>query len=328
LKIQREIHLKVPPGQKKLRIDKYLSLHIENSSRTKIQKAIVEGCVQVNSRVIKSNYIVQPEDVIDILLPLLQEKPEVLPENILLDIVYEDKNILVVNKPSGMVTHPAYKNYSGTLVNALMFYLGNKKEGLSALRGLERAGIVHRLDKDTSGVLVIAKDDESHRRLSRLFMKHSIEREYHAVVWGCFHKKNGIIEKSLGRSSKDRKKVIVRDDGKMAVTEYEVISEHGFLSYIRLRLHTGRTHQIRVHMHSVGHPVFGDPDYEGRKPHGVKLTSANKIIIQELLDLIPRQALHAKILGFIHPMTNEIMKFESSLPEDFQRLLLRLNRLQ
>ncbi len=223
-----------------------------------------------------------------------------------------------------MVTHPAYKNHSATLVNALLFHISKNNSELSNLGGSDRAGIVHRLDKNTSGLLVIAKDEDTHRKLSKLFSVHNIEREYWAIVWGHFIKKKGTIEKSLGRSSKDRKKVIVREDGKHAVTEYEVIKEFDFLSLVRLTLQTGRTHQIRVHMHSIGHPVFGDSDYEGRKPHGVKLTNKVKEQIKELLEIIPRQALHAKVLGFTHPQTGKKLRLESELPEDMARLIEQL----
>jgi 23S rRNA pseudouridine1911/1915/1917 synthase len=326
LKLQNKILIQVPPGQKKLRIDKYLALHIENSSRTKIQKAIDEGCVIVNSKVIKSNYLVQPNDDIDITLPNIPPKKDALPEDIPLEIAYEDDWLIVVNKPAGMVTHPAYKNDSSTLVNALLFHIekneiSKNSDGLSKLNGPERAGIVHRLDKNTSGLLVIAKDEDSHRRLSKLFSRHDIEREYWAVVWGHFKNKKGIVEKALGRSHADRKKVVVREDGKHAVTHYEVIKEYEFLSLVRLTLQTGRTHQIRVHMHSIGHPVFGDPDYEGRKPHSIQITNKIKEQIKGLLELIPRQALHAKVLGFIHPQTGEKLRFESELPPDMKTLI-------
>jgi 23S rRNA pseudouridine1911/1915/1917 synthase len=325
LRIQKNLTIQVPKGQKKIRIDKYLSEHVENASRTKVQKAIESGFVVVNTKTIKSNYQVQPFDLIDVNLPHSEENTDVNPENISLDIIFEDEFLLIVNKPPGMVTHPAYKNYSGTLVNALMFYVQNKpktlKEILSELNGTERAGIVHRLDKETSGLLVVAKNEEVHRRLSNLFSKHQIIREYWALVWGKFNKKTGIIEKALGRSNKDRKKVIVREDGKMAVTIYEVIEEFDFLTLIKLNLKTGRTHQIRVHMHSIGHPVFGDPAYEGRKPHGVQLTNSTKNEFKILLDMITRQCLHAKVLGFLHPVTKENMYFDSTLPADFNNLL-------
>lgn len=266
----------------------------------------------------------QPNDDIEIYLPKYEEPPEILPEDIKLDIVYEDANMIVTNKPAGMVTHPAYKNHSATLVNALLYHISKNNSSLSELGGFERAGIVHRLDKNTSGLLVIAKDEDTHRKLSKLFSVHNIEREYWAIVWGKFAHKKGIIEKSLGRSSKDRKKVVVREDGKHAVTEFEVLQEFDFLTLVKLTLHTGRTHQIRVHMHSIGHPVFGDPDYEGRKPHSIQITNKVKEQIKELLELIPRQALHAKVLGFTHPQTGEKLRFESELPSDIQSVLNQL----
>lgn len=320
--------LGIPPGQTaKIRIDKYLATHVENSSRTKVKEAITEGNVLVNGKKIKANYIIQPNDVIDITLPDAPESIDVVPENIPLDIMFEDDYLMIINKPAGMVTHPAYKNYSGTLVNALLYHVGSKnlptadgdEEG-----GLERAGIVHRLDKLTSGIIVVAKDEDTQRRLSKLFSRHEIEREYWALVWGLFKQKKGIIEKALGRDPKDRRFFAVVKEGKHSVTEYEVVKEFDFLSLIKLRLHTGRTHQIRVHMFSIGHPVLGDPVYEGRKAHGIQLTSNLKQRIKNLLDMMPRQALHAKVLGFTHPITGEILRFESELPEDMMAVIDKL----
>lgn len=322
--------IQVPAGQKKLRIDKYLAIHIENSSRTKIKNAINEGCVEVNGKKIKANYVLLPNDLIDITLPYLPAKEDVKPENIPLDVLYEDNYLMIVNKPAGMVTHPAYKNYSGTLVNALMYYMGENADKLPRLDGDEneggdeRAGIVHRLDKLTSGVMVVAKDEDTQRKLSKLFSRHDIEREYHAVVWGHFKIKKGTIEKPLGRNPRDRKKFTVIETGKMAVTEYEVIKEFDFTSLVKLKLHTGRTHQIRVHMYSAGHPVFGDLDYEGTKPHGIQVSSNIKQRINNLLEMMPRQALHAKVLGFTHPITNKFVRFESDLPEDMRELMKQL----
>ncbi len=330
MKIQRKMIFQVPGGQKKTRIDKYLANHIENSSRTKIKGAIQDGHVLVNSKNIKANYIVLPNDIIDITLPYLPAKEDVKPENIPLDILYEDNYLMLINKPAGMVTHPAYKNYSGTLVNALMYYMGDNAAQLPKLDGDiedggdERAGIVHRLDKLTSGIMVVAKDEDTQRKLSYLFSKHDIEREYWAIVWGHFKEKKGVIDKELGRNPRDRKKFAVVKDGKHAVTEYEVVEEYDFLSLVKLKLHTGRTHQIRVHMHAVGHPVFGDNDYDGRSAHGIQLTSKLKQRINNLLELMPRQALHAKVLGFVHPITKEHLRFESDLPEDMNLLIEKL----
>lgn len=321
--------IEVPAGQKKLRIDKYLAMHVENSSRTKIKYAIKDGCVLVNSKPIKANYVVMPNDVIDIALPNMWEKTEVLPEDLGLEVLFEDEYLMIVYKPAGMVTHPAFKNYGGTLVNALMYYMAHQQKvigpGLSNLNGSERAGIVHRLDKNTSGILVVAKDEVTHMKLSNMFSKHDIEREYWAIVWGHFKVKKGIIEKFIGRNPKDRKFFMVSDKGKHATTMYEVVKEFDFTSLIKLNLKTGRTHQIRVHMSSLGHPVFGDPEYDGKKPHGVGNLTANlKQRINNLLEMMPRQALHAKVLGFIHPMTGEHIRFESDLPEDMNLLIEKL----
>jgi len=325
--LEKNYKLSVPDVHQKLRIDKYITQFIENASRTKVQKSINLGNVTVNGNFIKSNYIVKPFDEIEIELPV-PEKQDVLPENIPLDIVFEDDYLMIVNKPAGMVTHPAYKNYSGTLVNAIMYYSETKKDRLSNLNGFERAGIVHRLDKDTSGLIVIAKDEITHRKLSDQFFKHTIEREYNALIWGRLHVKSGVIEKKLGRDKKDRKKVaVVSDDdvGKTAITTYEVLTEYDILSLVKLVLKTGRTHQIRVHLASAGHPVFGDVTYGGREPHSINLTAKLKLQIKNLLEIMPRQALHAKVLGFIHPVTKEKLRFESDLPADIKSVIEKLN---
>jgi len=292
-----------------------------------VQKAINRGNVLVNGNNVKSNYIVKPFDEIEIELPV-PEKQEILPEDIPLDIRYEDEYLLIVNKPAGMVTHPAYKNYSGTLVNAVMYYASRRNDTLSNMNGFERAGIVHRLDKDTSGLLVIAKDEVTHSKLSDLFMKHDIEREYQAIIWGHLKQKSGIIESRLARDKSDRKKVaILKDDeegGKNAITLYEVIEEFEFLSLIRLKLKTGRTHQIRVHLSGKGHPIFGDETYGGRVPRSVNLTSNMKARINNLLESMPRQALHARLLGFIHPRTKENVHIESELPADIKSVIAKV----
>ncbi len=322
--MEKYYKFEVPYVKGKERIDKYITRFVENTSRTKVQKAIDLGNVTVNGNCIKSNYIVKPFDEIEIELPV-PEKQEIVPENIPLDVVFEDEYLIIINKPAGMVTHPAYKNYSGTLVNAVLYYSLQKNDKLSNLNGFERAGIVHRLDKDTSGLLVIAKDEITHRKLSDLFMKHDIEREYQAVIWGKLRNKKGEIISRLARDKKDRKKVSVvpqeEEGGKNAVTLYEVIDEFSFLSLVKLNLKTGRTHQIRVHLSSKGHPVFGDETYGGRVPHSVNLSSAVKARLKNLLEIMPRQALHAKVLGFVHPITKEKMRFDSLLPSDMQNLI-------
>ena len=257
--MKRKFDIVIPAGQKKERLDVYLTSHVENATRTKVQEAIRNGEVVVNGRDVKASHAIIPGEVIHIELSK-PEPPEVLPENIPLDIVYEDKYLLVVNKPAGMVTHPAYKNYSGTLVNALLYH----SQTLSQPHPL-RPGIVHRLDKDTSGLLVVAKDETTHQKLSRQFANKTTEREYRAIVWGVFKTPEGIIEAPLGRSKSDRKKVAVVKEGKYAATEYEVMEQFPYLALLRLRLRTGRTHQIRVHLAHIHHPVFGDETVRRKK---------------------------------------------------------------
>ena len=325
--MEKNYTLIVPQILTKQRIDKYIAGFIENASRTKVQKAINLGYVTVNGELVKSNYLVKPEDEIEIELEY-PDKQDVLPEDIPIDIIFEDEYLLIINKPAGMVVHPAYKNYSGTLVNAVMYYALKKNDTLSSLNGFERAGIVHRLDKDNSGLIVVAKDEFTHRKLSEQFFHHTIQREYNAIVWGKLKKKKGEISNKLGRDKRDRKKVaVLKDDdalGKTAITNYEVLTEYDFLSLIKLNLKTGRTHQIRVHLADLGHPVFGDETYGGREPHSVNLTSNKKAHIRNLLEIMPRQALHARLLGFIHPQTKKEHLFESDLPADMKNIILKL----
>jgi 23S rRNA pseudouridine1911/1915/1917 synthase len=352
--MSRELTIIVPPGKVRGRLDIFLTHHVENATRSKVQKAIEGGYVLVDGKKVKPSHKVSPGETIHVVIP----KPppqEVVPENIPLDIIHEDDVLLVVNKPAGMVTHPAYGNYTGTLVNALLYHcnghLSKIQQSINPLlpaparpmtgwrttvqrpslvrsvgqqsNSFTRPGIVHRLDKDTSGLMVIAKDDATHAKLARQFSQRTIEREYWALVWGLFKKPKGVIEASLGRSKSDRKKITVTSGGKQAMTEYEVLERFEYLSLVRLKLLTGRTHQIRVHLHHIGHPVFGDPTYGGRRivfqPHGsgAKL----KQQVQKLLDMIDRQALHAKTLGFVHPLSEKFMKFDSELPADFRAVL-------
>ncbi len=315
----RQLQFTVPSGKTKERIDKYLTHHIQNATRSKVHQAIEAGFVTVNGKPVKPSYPVTPGDEIQVIIP----KPppqEAQPEKIPLTIVYEDDYLLVINKPAGMVVHPAYGNYTGTLVNALLHYSKN----LSTVSTIERPGIVHRLDKDTSGLLVVAKDDTTHARLAKQFSKKTVEREYWAVVWGSFKQKRGTIDASLGRSKSDRKKIAVVSEGKNAVTEYEVMEEFDSLALVRLKLKTGRTHQIRVHLAHIHHPVFGDPTYGGRNTSWAGPESKRRAHMQNLLELIQRQALHAKTLGFVHPATGKFVQFDSDLPEDMGQLLARL----
>ncbi len=319
LKILKELEIVVPNVEKRERLDKFLANQIENTSRSKIEKLIESGLVLVNGQTVKPSHKISPGEKIIVKIPK-EPRPELEPEPISLDIVYEDDYLLVINKPAGMVTHPGHGNYTGTLVNALLYHC-SKLSNVNVSGGEVRPGIVHRLDKDTSGLLVVAKDDETHRHLARQFFHKTVEREYWAVVWGHFNSNRGVIEAELGRSKSDRKKFAVVEGGKLAVTEYEVLEKFKFLSLLRLRLKTGRTHQIRVHLAYVGRPVFGDPVYGGRRIAWGGADRKKKLFVDELLKIMPRQALHEKTLGFIHPWRNEFMRFDSELPEDIAKLL-------
>ncbi len=322
--VRREIDIVVPERKTKERIDRFLTNCIENASRSKVQAAIKAGFVLVNGKATKASHIVAPGEHIHVIIPR-SPQPAATPENIPLNILYEDDHLLVVNKPAGMVTHPAYGNYTGTLVNALLYHCNS----LSTVNDELRPGIVHRLDKGTSGLLVVAKDDATHRQLAEQFSSRTIERDYWAVVWGHFAEDqrreqeiHGTIEAELGRSKSDRKKFAVVREGKPAVTEYRILRRFSAgLSLITLKLRTGRTHQIRVHLAHIRHPVFGDPTYGGRRIAYGETTQKRKARIANLLKIMPRQALHAKTLGFIHPVTKEFMRFDSDLPEDMQMLL-------
>ncbi|MBX7151566.1 RluA family pseudouridine synthase [bacterium] len=315
----RRTQIIVAANQRTERLDAFLSRQIENISRSRVQQLIDLHMILVNKKVVAKSYKIRPKDVIDVTLPL-PEKVEAQAEDIPIKIIYEDNDILIVNKSAGMVVHPAFSNYTGTLVNALLHHI----KDLSGINGELRPGIVHRIDKDTSGLLLVAKHDKAHRYLSSLFRAHKIDREYWAIVWGKLKHKKGKIEGAIGRSTKDRKKFAVTSDGKHAVTHYEVIDAYDFLSLIRLHLETGRTHQIRVHMAHLGHPVFGDKTYGG---DNVNLSGAEKKkrqMAENLLSLMPRQALHAKTLGFMHPTTRKHVSFDSELPEDFKNTLKKL----
>ena len=306
----------VPARQAKERLDVYLTNRVQNATRNKVQKAIEAGTVLVNGKTVKPSHPVAPGDVIDITLPH-PPRPKAVAENISLSIVYEDADLIIVNKPAGMVTHPAYGNYTGTLVNALLHHT----QSLSGVNREMRPGIVHRLDKETTGLMVVAKNDAAHHALAKQFSRRTIDREYWALVWGTFKEKQGTIETNLGRSKRDRKKVAVTAEGKAAVTEYRVLQDFEFLTLVRLKLRTGRTHQIRVHLAHIGHPVFGDPTYGGRSPGWGGLAGKKAQESVRLLGMISRQALHAKTIGFVHPITKEKVGFNSELPPDMKSVL-------
>jgi 23S rRNA pseudouridine1911/1915/1917 synthase len=318
---EKNLSFDITAGQKKERIDLFLTNLIENATRSKVQKLIDAEFVLVNDKPVKSNYKILPFDSIKITIPVSPRPENAEPEDIPLDIVYEDEYLLVVNKAAGMVAHPAYANYTGTLVNALLHHSSK----LSEYNEPGRPGIVHRIDKDTSGLLVVAKDDVTHAKLAAQFAKHSTEREYWAICWGVFDEKKGEINSNLVRSKKDRKKFTTSlTEGKTALTYYEVIEEFEFLTLLKLNLKTGRTHQIRVHLSSIRHPIFGDEAYGGTAIHYGTSLPKIKSRIDNLLEIMPRQALHAKTLGFIHPHTNEFIRFDSPLPDDMKMLLSKL----
>ena len=299
-----EIILKVTEDNNGERIDKYLSTVIEGKTRSFIQGLIEDKAITVNGKIVKSNYKLKTNDEIVVILPEPIEL-DVKAENIDLNIVYEDSDVIVVNKPKNMVVHPAPGNYTGTLVNGLLYHC----KDLSGINGVIRPGIVHRIDKDTTGILVIAKNDEAHNSLAKQFKDHSIKREYYALVEGRFSKESGTVDKPLGRNKKDRLKMDIVEDGRRAVTHYEVLEQYDKgVSLIKCTLETGRTHQIRVHMASIGHPLVGDQTY-GFKKQKFKIEG---------------QALHAKTLGFIHPSTGEYIEFTSDLPEYFEKLIKKL----
>ena len=324
---EKKYRFEIPEGKKKERIDIFLANTIENATRSKVQKLIDAKLVTVNGKVVKSSYQVQPKDIVEASHPITPRPEFAEPEEIPLNIIYEDEFLLVVNKPAGMVAHPAYANYTGTLVNALHHTKSLSKvdePGIPAAP-LGRPGIVHRIDKDTSGLLVVAKDDWTHAQLAKQFSKHSIEREYWTVCWGLFKNKKDEINTKITRSKKDRKKFITSStEGKTAITFYEVLEEYEFTSLVKLNLKTGRTHQIRVHLSSINHPIFGDSAYGGIDIRYGASFPKIKSRIENLLEIMPHQALHAKTLGFIHPQKKEFVRFDSELPEDFKLLLAKL----
>ncbi|MFC2083473.1 RluA family pseudouridine synthase [Bacteroidota bacterium] len=319
---EKKFRFDIPEGKKKERIDLFLTNSIEHITRTRIQRLIKENYVRVNGKPVKTNYKVYPRDIIEVTIPVSPRPAKVLPENIPLNILYEDQYLIVVNKPPGMVVHPALGNYSGTLVNALLYHT-NK---LSKLNEEIRMGIVHRIDKDTSGLLVAAKDEWTHSQLAKQFASRTIQREYWTVVWGSINEKGEVIG-NITRSKRDRKIFSVSEsEGKHAHTIYERIEKYKFTSLVKVNLMTGRTHQIRVHMVFIYHPVFGDPTYGGRKiVYGTNIPKI-KDKVNSLLKIIPRQALHAKTLGFIHPHKKESMVFNSELPDDMKLLISELRK--
>ena len=306
----------VPKGITPLRIDKYLMGLIQNATRNKIQIAATEGNIFVNDATVKSNYKVKPLDVVRVMLTHPPYENHIIAENIPLNIVYEDDALLLINKEPGMVVHPGHGNYTGTLVHALAYHFDNLPMNSS-----ERPGLVHRIDKDTSGLLVIAKTEAAMTHLAKQFEAKTSEREYIALVWGNVAEESGTIEGNLARHLKDRMQMAVFADpeiGKPAITHYKVLERFGYVTLISCQLETGRTHQIRAHLKHIGHPLFNDERYGGHLILKGTTFTKYKQFIDNCFKALPRQALHAKTLGFVHPVTKEIMRFDTELPQDFQ----------
>lgn len=311
----------VDRGQEIIRVDKFLIDKLSKTSRNKIQLAAKNGNILVNNHTVKPNYKVKPADRISLVLPYPVRELKLIPENIPIQIIYEDTELVVVNKPSNMVVHPAYGNYTGTLVNALVYHFDNLPQMPQDYYG--RPGLVHRIDKHTTGLLVIAKTENALLHLANQFYCRSIEREYLALVWGNLETDNS-IEAYIGRSLKDRKKMTVFSDeshGKYAKTNYSILEKYGFATLISCKLETGRTHQIRVHLKHIGHPLFNDLDYNGDKILKGPSTNNFRKFIENLMKLIPGQALHARKLGFIHPTTNKKMTFHVDPPIAFNEII-------
>ena len=306
-------------GQEPLRVDKYLMNRIENATRNKIQNAAKEGSIFVNDTAVKSNYKVKGGDVVRVLFGHPPHENLLVPEDLSLDVVYEDDTVIVINKAAGMVVHPGHGNYSGTLINALLFHFDNLPNNAD-----ERPGLVHRIDKDTSGLLVIAKTEQALTHLSKQFFDKSSERKYLALVWGSPKEDEGTVEGHIGRHPKNRLQMMVfpeGDAGKPAVTHYKVVERFGYVTLLECQLETGRTHQIRAHMKHIGHTLFNDERYGGNAILKGTHFSKYKQFVENCFKLIPRQALHAKTLGFEHPKTGKWMQFDSEIPQDLVKTL-------
>ncbi len=310
-------------GQALLRVDKFLVARLEKSSRNRVQQAAEAGCILVNGKPVKSNYRVKPLDVVQVVMDRPRYECEIIAQDIPLDIVYEDDDLLVVNKPAGLVVHPGHGNYDGTLVNALAWHF---KDNPDYDVSDPRMGLVHRIDKDTSGLLVVAKTPDAKTHLGKQFFNKTTKREYNALVWGVPDPRSGRIEGNIGRSLRDRLQMAVFPDGDMgkhAVTHYETLESFGHTALVKCVLETGRTHQIRVHMRHIGHPLFNDARYGGDQVLRGVPSAKYKAFIENCFEVCPRQALHARTLGFVHPRTGEEMFFSAEIPADMQALIER-----
>ena len=321
--LYERMSIRVDKGQEPYRLDKFLANRIENASRNKIQQAIEAGRILVNNKMVQSNYKIRPADDIVIYSDKQTEGEEIVPQNIPLNIVYEDDSVLIINKPPGLVVHPASGNYSGTLINGIAYYLQQKNKDISE-ETLPRFGLVHRIDKNTSGLMVLAKTSKAVASLARQFFEHTISRQYIALVWGDVAEEAGTVIAHVGRHKRFRKLFDAYpegDSGKEAITHYKVLERFGYVTLVQCMLETGRTHQIRVHMQHLGHPLFNDETYGGDKIVKGTVFSKYKQFIENCFVICPRHALHAKTIGFRHPETNKDMLFESELPEDMRKLI-------
>ncbi|MBP5557692.1 MAG: RluA family pseudouridine synthase [Bacteroidales bacterium] len=312
----------VDPGTEIVRLDRYLTNLMAHTSRNRIQQAAKADCILVNDKPVKSNYRVHPRDVISILLPRPVHVFELVAEDIPLDIVYEDEDVILINKPAGMVVHPAVGNFTGTLVNALLWhFLGQRNAAGEEVKPL----LVHRIDKNTSGIMIVAKSEIAQMKLAANFFEHTIDRRYQALVWGDFPEDEGTVVGNVGRNPQNRMVMTVfpegSEQGKHAVTHYRVIERFGYVTLIECRLETGRTHQIRVHMKHIGHPLFNDESYGGNEILKGTTFTKYKQFVNNCFKVLPRQALHAKSLGFVHPVTGRYMLFDSDLPADMAEAL-------
>ncbi|NTW57283.1 MAG: RluA family pseudouridine synthase [Chlorobiaceae bacterium] len=323
----KKLTIQVSRVQTPMRIDVYLSRQVENATRNKVQEAIGEGRVIVNGKPVKSNYRIKSLDVIQMTF-LRPPAPELAPEEIDIDIMYEDTDMMVINKKPGMVVHPAFGNWTGTLANAILFHIGKDAEELD--KSQLRPGIVHRLDKNTSGLIIIAKNTVALHRLARQFADRQVRKTYKAVVWGVPDPPDGTIRTNIGRSRKDRKVManfpFEGKDGKTAITDYSVIEDLEWFSVLSLNLHTGRTHQIRVHLQHIGHPILGDDTYGGAGIRSLPFPKGEQFV-RNLLETIPRQALHAETLSFLQPSTRKLLTFTAPLPDDMENALEKIRNV-